>query len=80
MLTIPDATYRQLETLAAEQNTTVDALAALLLAEDPLLDLDYLDECTAETTPVPTMAEVLAITARFSGSLAADLVAEREER
>jgi hypothetical protein len=79
-LTIPDATYRQLVSLAAEQNTTVDVLAAQMLTEEPLLDQEYHAECAAETTPVPTMEEVLAITAKFPGSLVADFIAEREER
>lgn len=79
-LTIPDATYRQLEARAVEQNTTVEDLAALLLADEPLLDTEYLAECEAETTPVPTMEEVLAITAKLPGSLAAGFIAEREER
>ena len=83
-LTIPDATYRELAARAVEQNTTVVDMVARLLAEvavaEPLLDIEYHAECAAETTAVPTLEEVLAITAKLPGSLAVDFIAERDER
>ena len=84
-LTIPDAAYRRLAERAVAQNTTVDDLAARLLAEDPAdssvsLDTGYHADCAAETSAVPTLAEVRAMTAKFPGSLAADLIAERDDR
>ena len=54
--------------------------AAQMLTEEPLLDLEYHAECAAETMPVPTMEEVLAISAKFPGGLVADFIAEQEER
>ncbi len=87
-LTIPDAVHRQLAARAAEQNTTVDELAARLLAAetnprtavDRLFDAEYHAECEADTSPVPTLTEVRAILAKLPGSLSADIVADREER
>ena len=87
-LSIPDSLHQHLAARAAEQNTTVDALAARLLAEDVLprsvadrlIDTEYHTECAADTTPVPTLDEVRAILAKLPVSLAADLIAERDER
>ena len=87
-LSIPEAVHRQLAAKAAELNTTVDELAARLLADgvlprpvpDRLLDAAYHAACAADTTPVPTLAEVRAILAKLPGSLAADVIAERGDR
>lgn len=85
-LTIPDDVHRGLAARAAEQNTTVDELAARLLAADlggrpeSIFDTEYEAECAADTSPVPTMEEVHAIMAKIPGSLAADIIADREER
>lgn len=87
-LTIPDAVHRALVARAAEQNTTADELAARLLAADVgptpaadrLFDEEYYAECAADTSPVPTLEEVRAIMAKIPGSLAADIIADREER
>ena len=87
-VSIPDATYRRLAARAAEQNTTVDDLAASLLsadgaaraAADRLLDSDYHAECAADPTPVPSLEEVRAVTAKLPGSLAAELIAGRDDR
>jgi len=87
-LSIPDSLHQHLVARAAEQNTTVDALATRLLAEDVLprpvvdrlIDTEYHAECAAEATPVPTLEEVRTILAKLPGSLAADLTAERDER
>ena len=82
-LTIPDEMYRRLAARAVQQSTTVDDLAALLLTDDDLnstvdLDTDYLAECSTETTPVPTLAEVQALTATLP-SLSAAFISERDE-
>ncbi|HEX4609291.1 MAG TPA: hypothetical protein VH092_13905 [Urbifossiella sp.] len=87
-LSIPDAIHRQLVARAAEQNTTVDDLATRLLAADVfprsaserLFDAEYQAECEADTTPVPTLAEARAILAKLPVSLAAEIVAERDDR
>jgi hypothetical protein len=80
-LSIPDRTYRHLVARAAEQNTTVDDLVIRLLSEEPVpLDTEYHAECAADTTPVPTLEEVRAVTAKLApGSLTAALIAERDE-
>ena len=65
-LSIPDATYRHLAEKAAEENISVDALAARLLAaelapravDDRLIDTEYHAECEADTSPVPTLEQV----------------------
>jgi hypothetical protein len=85
-LTIPDAVHRQLAARAAEQNTTVDELAARLLAADvaprseSIFDTEYEAECAADTSPVPTLDEVRAALAKLPGSLSADIIADRDER
>ncbi len=80
-LTIPDATFHALVDRATRQNTTVDDLAARLLGKDSVpIDADYHAECAADATPVPTLAEARAVAAKVPGSLAADLIAERDER
>lgn len=84
-LTISDAVHRQLAARAAEQNTTVDELAARLLAaaapaDEVPLDAEYHAECEADAGPVPTLAEVRAILAKLPGSLSADITADRDER
>ncbi len=87
-LSIPESTYRNLVLQAAKQNTTVDDLAARLLADtvadrdatDWMLDTEYHAECAANTTPVPTLEEVRAALAKIPGSISADIIAEREER
>ena len=85
-LTIPDDVHRALAARAAEQNTTADELAARLLSADlaarpeSVFDTEYEAECAADTSPVPTMEEVHAIMAKIPGSLAADIIADREER
>ena len=85
-LTIPDDVHRELAARAAAQNTTVDELAARLLAADlggrpeSIFDTEYEAECAADTSPVPTLEEVRAFMAAIPGSLTADFIAEREER
>ncbi|HEX4607385.1 MAG TPA: hypothetical protein VH092_04190 [Urbifossiella sp.] len=87
-LSIPDAIHRQPVARAAEQNITVDDLAARLLAADVfprsaaerLFDAEYQAECEADTTPVPTLAEVRAILVKFPVSLAAEITAGRDDR
>ncbi len=87
-LTIPDDVHRELAARAAEQHTTVDELAARLLAtevlpmsmSDRLFDAEYYAECAADTSPIPTLEEVRAITSKIPGSMAADITADREER
>jgi hypothetical protein len=90
-LTIPDAVYARLAARAADEHTTVEALAARLLAADPLdppdlpfddelLDTEYHAACEADTSPVPTLEEVRAITAKIPGGLTADIIADREDR
>ncbi|MEO2090467.1 MAG: hypothetical protein ABGY75_13360 [Gemmataceae bacterium] len=87
-VSIPETVHRQLAEKAAEQNTTVDELVARLLTDDlsprpnadRWVDAEYHAECAADTTPVPTLAEVRAILAKLPGSLAADVIADREDR
>jgi hypothetical protein len=81
-LTIPDDVYAQLATQAGELNTTVDELATRLLQTDTAvrIDAEYHAECAADPGPVPTLAEVRAVTAKLPGSLAADLIADRDDR
>ncbi len=83
-LSIPDATYQQLADKAARENITIDVLAAQLLAaravDDGLIDTECHAECDADTSPVPTLEEVRAILGKIPGSLAADVIANREER
>jgi hypothetical protein len=87
-LSIPEATYRQLVSRAAAQNTTVEVLAERLLAEgslhrsaaEQLIDEEYHSQCAADTSPVPTLEEVRAVMAKLPGSLAADLIADRDDR
>jgi hypothetical protein len=87
-VSIPETVHRQLAEKAAEQNVSVDDLAARLLADDlsshsvadRWLDAEYHAECAADTTPVPTLAEVRAILAKLPGSLAADVIADRDDR
>ena len=47
---------------------------------DRLFDADYHAECEADTSPVPTLEEVREIMSKVPGSLAADIIADREER
>lgn len=51
---------------------------------DRLEDHEYLAELEAEfaadPTPVPTLEEVRAIAAKIPGNMAADIIADREER
>ncbi|HYH68701.1 MAG TPA: hypothetical protein VD866_28670 [Urbifossiella sp.] len=87
-LTIPDDVHRELAARAAEQNTTADELAARILAadvlpmsaSDRLFDAEYYAECAADTSPVPTLEEIRAITSKIPGSMAADIIADREDR
>lgn len=85
-LSIPDAIHHRLAARAAELNTTVDELAARLLADgaaprpDRVFDTEYEPECAADASPVPTLDEVRAILAKVPGSLAADAIADRDKR
>ena len=49
-------------------------------AMDRMLDTECHAECEADTSPVPTLAEVRAALSRVPMSMAADVIAEREER
>lgn len=87
-VTIPDATYHALAARAAALNTTVDGLAAMLLAEadtiDAMIDHEFHAECAAEEaadpSPVPTLEEVHAALSSIPGNLSDDIYAERDER
>ncbi len=85
-LSIPDAIHHQLAARAAEQNTTAAELLAQLLAADLTsrpdcrFDTEYEAECAADTSPVPTLDEVRAILSKVPGSLAADVITDRDER
>lgn len=49
-------------------------------AIDRLIDTEYHAECEADTSPVPTLAEVRAALTAIPGDLTADFIAERDER
>jgi len=49
-------------------------------ALDRMLDTDYFNECAADTSPEPTVAEVRAALGKITGSLAQDIIANRDER
>lgn len=49
-------------------------------AIERMLDTECHAECEADTSPVPTLAEVRAALSRVPVNMAADVIAEREER
>ena len=46
----------------------------------PLLDVEYMAACAQDADPSITLASVRQILAKIPGSLADDLIAERDER
>jgi hypothetical protein len=45
-----------------------------------LLDTEYHAECEADTSPEVSLDEVRRITSKIPGSMAADVIADRDER
>ncbi len=87
-VTIPEALHAELAAKAAARNTTVDDLAAEMLAErvtpagipEEEIDTEYMAQCAADTSPIPTLEAVRAILSKLPGSLTADIIAGRDER
>lgn len=50
------------------------------LNDDFLLDVEYMDACGKEADPSVTLESVREILAKIPGSLADDVIAERDER
>ncbi|MBL8190547.1 MAG: hypothetical protein JNK38_21190 [Acidobacteria bacterium] len=48
--------------------------------DDSWLDVDYMTACAKEADPSVTLDSVRQILAKLSGSLADDIIAERDER
>jgi hypothetical protein len=60
--------------------TTPSVSTAQSTIDEQLLDVEYMTACAKEADPSVTLASVRQILAKIPGSLANDIIAERDER
>ena len=87
---LPAATVERLKERAARSGQSLEMYLETLLgnktanvtplAEDEILDTDYLAECAKEADPSITLESVHESLSKIPGSMTQDFIAERDER
>jgi hypothetical protein len=87
---LPAATVERLKERAAGMGQSLEAYLETLLgsktsngsplAEDDILDTEYLAECAKEADPSITLESVHEVLSKIPGSMTQDFIAERDER